>query len=92
MITEGRTSFFVCLVETETSPKLNLDTCNFEEIYFYKVRTSANSDIPIVKEFPDIFQETLPGLPPYRKIEHEIEILGTMPKPTPIYKLFLLKM
>ena len=52
---------FVCLEETETLPKLNLDTFKIKEIYFYKVSTSANSDIPIVKEFPDVFQETLPS-------------------------------
>ena len=78
---------FVCLVETETSPKLNLDACTFEGIHFYKVNTSTNSDSSIVKEFPDVFQETLPGLPPCREIEHKIEILGTLPKPSPIYKL-----
>ena len=78
---------FVLLVETKTSPKLNLDTCTFKGIHFYKVSTSANSDNSIVNEFSDVFQETLPGLPPYREIEHKIEILGTLPKPSPIYKL-----
>ena len=78
---------FVCLVETKLSPKSNLDTCTFKGIHFYKVSTSANSDSPIIKEFPDVFQETLPGLPPCREIEHKIEILGTLPKPSPIYKL-----
>ena len=39
------------------------------------------------KEFTDVFQETLPGLPPCREIEHKIKILGTLPKPSPIYKL-----
>ena len=38
-----------------------------------------------------MFQKTLPGLPPCREIEHKIEILGTLPKPTPIYKLSPLK-
>ena len=37
-------------------------------------------DIPIVKEFPDIFPEVLPGLPPDREIELSIELLpGTSP-------------
>nr|GEV57239.1 putative reverse transcriptase domain-containing protein [Tanacetum cinerariifolium] len=35
-------------------------------------------DIPIVKEFPDIFPEDLPGLPPIRQVELQINlILGT---------------
>ena len=37
-------------------------------------------DIPIVKEFPDVFPEELPGLPPDREIEFSIELLpGTGP-------------
>lgn len=37
-------------------------------------------DIPIVKEFPDIFPKELLGLPPNREIEFSIDlILGTGP-------------
>ncbi|XP_060212226.1 uncharacterized protein LOC132639846 [Lycium barbarum] len=37
-------------------------------------------DIPIVCEFPDVFPENLPGLPPEREVEFSIEvILGTTP-------------
>ena len=32
-------------------------------------------DIPIVCEFPDVFPEELPGLPPQREIDFEIEII-----------------
>ena len=78
---------FVRLVETENSTKLNLDSCKFESVNFYKISTETKLDIPNVKEFADVFQETLPGLPPRREIEHKIEIIGTLPKPTPIYKL-----
>ena len=78
---------FVRLVETENSAKLNLNSCKFEGVYFYKISTETKLDIPIIKEFTDVFQETLPGLPPRREIEHEIKIIGTLPKPTPIYKL-----
>ena len=31
-------------------------------------------DIPVVKEYPDIFPEEIPGLPPKRKIDYEIEL------------------
>nr|GEW12224.1 reverse transcriptase domain-containing protein [Tanacetum cinerariifolium] len=35
-------------------------------------------DIPVVKEFPDIFPEDLPGLPPVHQVEFQIDlILGT---------------
>ena len=32
-------------------------------------------DLPVVNEFNDIFPEDLPGLPPKREIEFEIELL-----------------
>jgi hypothetical protein len=36
--------------------------------------------IPVVCEFPDVFPDELPGLPPDRDVEFEIElILGTAP-------------
>ncbi|GJY31415.1 putative reverse transcriptase domain-containing protein [Tanacetum coccineum] len=37
-------------------------------------------DIPIVREFPDVFPEDLPGLPLVRQVEFQIDlILGAMP-------------
>ena len=37
-------------------------------------------DIPIVKEFPDVFPDDLPGLPPDREIDFQIELaLGIEP-------------
>ena len=53
-------------------------------------RTHVNSlsgvvheEVPVVKDFPDIFPEELPGMPPDRDIEFLIEILpgtGTISK------------
>ena len=34
-------------------------------------------DIPVVKEFPDIFLEEIPRLPPKREISFEIELEPT---------------
>nr|GEW32016.1 putative reverse transcriptase domain-containing protein [Tanacetum cinerariifolium] len=37
-------------------------------------------DIPVVKEFPDVFPEDLPGLPPVRQVEFQIDLIpGTAP-------------
>ena len=37
-------------------------------------------DIPVVREFPDVFPEDLPGLPPERDVEFVIELQpGTAP-------------
>ncbi|GKC84725.1 putative reverse transcriptase domain-containing protein [Tanacetum coccineum] len=37
-------------------------------------------DIPVVREFPEVFPEDLPGLPPVRQVEFQIDlILGATP-------------
>jgi hypothetical protein len=41
------------------------------------------SEVPVVNEFPDVFPEELPGMPPDRDIEFVIEL---KPGTTPIYK------
>ncbi|GJS11480.1 putative reverse transcriptase domain-containing protein [Tanacetum coccineum] len=32
-------------------------------------------DIPVVKEFPDVFPENLPGIPPVRQVEFQIDLI-----------------
>ena len=44
---------------------------------------SELSKVPVVCEFPDVFPEELPGMPPDREIEFIIELA---PGTTPIYK------
>jgi hypothetical protein len=44
---------------------------------------SQGSEMPVVNEFPDVFPEELPGMPPDRDIEFVIEL---NPGTTPIYK------
>ena len=44
--------------------------------------------IPIVSEFPEVFPETLPGLPPDREIEFCIDLMpGTTPISIPPYRM-----
>ena len=48
--------------------------------YAIEVRDSGSrlEDIPIVREFSDVFPEDLPGIPPNREINFQIELaLGT---------------
>jgi hypothetical protein len=42
-----------------------------------------SSEVPMLNEFPDVFPEELPGMPPDRDIEYVIEL---KPGTTPIYK------
>ena len=48
-----------------------------------KVDVSELNKVPVVCEFPDVFPEELPGMPPDREIEFRIELA---PGTTPIYK------
>jgi hypothetical protein len=48
-----------------------------------KGKGASLDDIRIVREFPDIFPEELPGMPPCRDIEFPIELL---PRTPPISK------
>ena len=43
----------------------------------------ANKEDPVVDEFPDVFPDDLPGMPPDRDIEFIIELL---PRTAPIAK------
>jgi hypothetical protein len=44
------------------------------------VTSKAIQDIPVVCEFPDVFPDDLPGLPPDRDVEFKIELIpGTAP-------------
>jgi hypothetical protein len=45
-------------------------------------------DVPIVKEFPEVFPEELPGLPPTRQVEFQIELVpGAAPIARAPYRL-----
>ena len=41
----------------------------------YAIQTMTLLDIPVVCEFPDVFPDELPGLPPDRDVEFKIELL-----------------
>ncbi|KAA3473766.1 DNA/RNA polymerases superfamily protein [Gossypium australe] len=40
-----------------------------------KVSESKNESVPVVYEYPDVFPEELPGLPPIREVEFAIELI-----------------
>ncbi|GKA43268.1 putative reverse transcriptase domain-containing protein [Tanacetum coccineum] len=47
-------------------------------------------DVPIVREFPKVFPEDLPGLPPARQVEFQIDLVpGTAPVARAPYRLAL---
>ena len=45
-------------------------------------------DVPVVRDFPDVFPEYLPGLPPEREIDFPIDLVpGTSPISLPPYRM-----
>ncbi|GKD06746.1 putative reverse transcriptase domain-containing protein [Tanacetum coccineum] len=45
-------------------------------------------DIPVVREFPEVFPEDLPGLPPVRQVEFQIDLIpGAAPVARTPYRL-----
>ena len=49
--------------------------------------------IPVVKEFPDVFPEELPGIPPEREVDLSIEVIhGTTPISRAPYRMPLTKL
>ncbi|XP_071713551.1 uncharacterized protein [Rutidosis leptorrhynchoides] len=45
-----------------------------------KKEKKSITDIPVVSEFPEVFSDELPGLPPVREVEYKIELVpGTNP-------------
>ena len=53
-----------------------------------KVETGAVKKVLVVCEFPDVFPEELPGLPPDREIEFCIDVVpGTDPISMPPYRM-----
>jgi hypothetical protein len=47
-------------------------------------------NICVVRDFPDVFPEELPGMPPYREVEFIIDpLLGTAPTFKRTYRMFV---
>jgi len=62
-----------------------LNLCNMTED---KKEETRLEDIPIIKEFPNVFLEEILGLPTKREIDFEIELeLGLRPISTPPYRM-----
>ncbi|GJW62370.1 putative reverse transcriptase domain-containing protein [Tanacetum coccineum] len=49
------------------------------------VKGEAAEDVPIIREFPDVFPEDLPGLPPAQQVEFQIDLV---PSAAPIARAF----
>ncbi|GKD19246.1 hypothetical protein Tco_1208404, partial [Tanacetum coccineum] len=58
-----------------------------------KSKEKRLKDVPIIRDFPEVFPEDLPGLPPPRQVEFQIElVLGVAPVARAPYRLAPSKM
>ena len=76
--------------EEEKGEGLNANNYKFHCIRFYNVdiKQKHNEQAQlIIQEFMDVFKEKLSELPPVRDIKHQIDLIGSIPWPAPIYKL-----
>ncbi|GJX02938.1 putative reverse transcriptase domain-containing protein [Tanacetum coccineum] len=54
----------------------------------YKSKEKRLEDVPIVRDFPDVFLEDLPGLPPTRQVKFQIDLIpGAAPMARAPYRL-----
>ncbi|KAL6191707.1 hypothetical protein ACLB2K_038097 [Fragaria x ananassa] len=66
-----------CLISAVAAMKLLNKGCQafLAHVVDTSIRVLEVGDIPVVREFPDIFPEDLPGLPPVREIDFSIELV-----------------
>ena len=87
---EDRSAISPCLISALTAGELLAKGCQGTLTYVSdtKMKVPNLEEIPVVKDFPDVFLEELPGLPPNREIEFGIDVpLGTQPISIPPYRM-----
>ncbi|PRQ45991.1 putative nucleotidyltransferase, Ribonuclease H [Rosa chinensis] len=74
-----------CLISAITAEKLMNKGCQAYLAHIVDTKRAVLNieDIPVVRKFPDVFPDELPGLPPEREIDFTIELL---PGTAPIYQ------
>ena len=63
-----------------------------DEESLIKIDKLKVEDIPILREYVDVFPEEIPGLPPKRELDFTIElVLGTVPSSKAAYRMNILE-
>ena len=83
---------FVCFIGDRSSVEEDPKGVNSLSRLLAKVRVGEGEDpvrLPfVVNQYPDVFPDELPGLPPRREVEFSIELLpGTAPISMPPHRL-----
>ena len=84
-----------CLVSAISAFQMIKEGCQAYLAHVIDSNMSAKEikDILVVREFPDVFPEDLPGLPPNQEIEFTIDVIpGVAPISVPPYRMAPLKL
>ncbi|KAL0285772.1 UNVERIFIED_CONTAM: RNA-directed DNA polymerase [Sesamum calycinum] len=79
-----------CLISVVTTFNLIKEGCEAYVVSVHDVTKVSLGvlDVPFVREFSDVFPEELPGLPPHREIDFEIETIpGEAPISIALYRM-----
>ena len=91
MIFQGiRREIAPSLINAMTASKMLQKGCQgyLEFVVDRRQEGTRLEDIPIVKEFPDVFSDDISGLPPDREVEFTIDLIpGTEPISIPPYRM-----
>ena len=76
---------------TARAKRLLQHGCSGFLVYISDMRVETTKDVesvPVVQEFPDVFPDELPGVPPERQVEFRIDlVLGATPIAKAPYRL-----
>nr|GEU34656.1 reverse transcriptase domain-containing protein [Tanacetum cinerariifolium] len=73
---------------TPTKSSVYTGNCPLSQVMEKKSEDKRLEDIPVVREFPDVFPENQPGLPPVRQVEFQIDLIpGVAPIARAPYRL-----
>ena len=79
-----------CLISAMSAFKMIRKGCEAYLAHVVETNTSPTKleNIPIVREFPDVFPDDFPRIPPYRDVEFTIRTIpGTIPISIPPYRM-----
>ncbi|KAD4584809.1 hypothetical protein E3N88_22410 [Mikania micrantha] len=74
----------ICFEKMLRIPLTNDHMLELSWLTWWKERDKIKiQDVPVVKEYPDVFPDNLPGFPPARPVEFRIDLV---PRATPVAK------
>ncbi|CAL1353211.1 unnamed protein product [Linum trigynum] len=77
-----------CLISAVKAFSLIQEGCEAYLAHVKEVQEKKIEDVLVVMEYPEVFPEDLPGLPPQREVEFDIEVIpGTAPISIPPYRM-----